>query len=75
MEKILLTRKEAAQALSIGLRTLHRYIVLKEITVRRIGGRVLIPRHELERFARRDHDAPFPSLESAKQPRPEGATA
>ncbi|MGA2609605.1 MAG: helix-turn-helix domain-containing protein [Terriglobia bacterium] len=54
-EKLLFTRAEAAAMLSISLRTLDNLQARKEISVRRIGRKVLIPATELERFARRDH--------------------
>jgi excisionase family DNA binding protein len=55
-EKILYSRLEAAQLLSISLRTLDHLQQKKEITTRRIGRKVLIPARELEKFASRDHD-------------------
>lgn len=54
-EKILLDRKEAASLLSISLRTLDSLLARGELKTRRIGRRRLIPRQELEQFARRDH--------------------
>ena len=54
-ESILVSKREAEQALSLSVRTLDNLIVRKELTARRVGRRVLIPRAELERFARRDH--------------------
>ncbi len=54
-EKILYTRNEAAQLLSISLRTLDGLQQRKEIQTRRVGRRVLIHRNELEKFCRRDH--------------------
>lgn len=50
-EKILYSRIEAAEKLSISLRTLGTLIARGSIRVRRIGGRVLISHRELERFA------------------------
>jgi excisionase family DNA binding protein len=54
-DKILVSKREAAKALSISLRTLDYLIASKEISARRIGRRVLIPRKALEHFARSDH--------------------
>jgi excisionase family DNA binding protein len=54
-ETILISKRDAAKALSISLRTLDNLISAKEITVRRVGRRCLIPRKALEEFARRDH--------------------
>ncbi len=53
--KLLFTRREAAQQLGISLRNLDELLAMKELAVRRIGRRVLIPRPALEAFARRDH--------------------
>ena len=53
--KILLTRHEAAGALSISVRTLDTLLARRELATRRVGRRRLIPRTELERFARTNH--------------------
>lgn len=49
--RLLYSRKEAAEKLSISLRTLCNIISRGELKVRRIGGRTLISHRELERFA------------------------
>lgn len=54
-ELILISKRDAAKALSISLRTLDNLIASKELAVRRVGRRCLIPRKALEEFARRDH--------------------
>lgn len=54
-ELILISKRDAAKALSISLRTLDNLIAAKQLTVRRVGRRCLIPRKALEDFARRDH--------------------
>ena len=54
-EPVLISKRDAAKALSISLRTLDNLIAGKEIAVRRVGRRCLIPRTALEAFARRDH--------------------
>jgi excisionase family DNA binding protein len=54
-EKLLVSREEAAELLSISKRALDYVIANGGITVRRIGSRVLIPAQELERFARGNH--------------------
>jgi excisionase family DNA binding protein len=48
--KLLLTRKEAAQALSVSLRFLDGLIGSKQLQARRLGRRVLVEHRELERF-------------------------
>jgi excisionase family DNA binding protein len=54
--KLQYSRVEAAQMLSIGVRTLDRLIAEKQLPVRRVGRRVLITRDALERFIKRDHE-------------------
>jgi excisionase family DNA binding protein len=51
MDAILVSRKEAAQALGLGRGKLDQLIAAGAIQVRRIGRRVLISREELQRFA------------------------
>jgi excisionase family DNA binding protein len=53
--QFLLSRRQAAQSLSISLRTLDYLIAGGKLTMRRIGRRVLIEPAELERFSRRSH--------------------
>lgn len=55
-DRILYSRREAAQQLSISLSTLEQLIAQGELQVRRLGKRILIPRKELERLA--NHDVP-----------------
>jgi excisionase family DNA binding protein len=64
-DRILLDKKTAAALLSISPRTLEYLIARKEIGVRRIGRRTLIPRRELERFAGRDHTSPSSGVNDA----------
>jgi excisionase family DNA binding protein len=52
---IALSKREAARMLGISIRTIDRLIALKELPVRRLGRRVLIPRASLESFIRNDH--------------------
>ena len=53
-EKLLVGRVEAANMLSISCRALDYLVANKQINVRRIGARVLIPTSELRRFAESD---------------------
>ncbi len=55
VEKLLFSKKEVARALGLSLRTIETLIARKELLVRRVGRRVLVPRTELERFSRHDH--------------------
>ncbi len=59
--KLLIGRQEAAASLSISQRALDYLVANKQLQVRRIGARVLIPRQELLRFARADHPEPIAS--------------
>ena len=54
-DKILVSREEAAQLLSISQRGLDYLVASKRLPTRRIGGRVLIPVAELRKYARSDH--------------------
>jgi excisionase family DNA binding protein len=54
-EPIAVNKQEAAQMLGVSLRTIERLIALKELHVRRLGRRVLVPRTSLENFLRSDH--------------------
>ena len=53
--RLLYCRKEAAWLLSISVRALDYLVANKELSTRRIGGRVLIPYSELVRFSKADH--------------------
>ena len=53
--KILASREEAAQMLSISQRALDYLIATRRLPTRRIGGRVLVPVSELRKYARTDH--------------------
>jgi excisionase family DNA binding protein len=54
-EKLLVSRGEAAQLLSISQRGLDYLIANRKLPTRRIGGRVLIPVADLRKYARGDH--------------------
>jgi excisionase family DNA binding protein len=53
--KLLVSREEAAQLLSISQRGLDYLIANRRLPTRRIGGRVLIPVADLRKYARGDH--------------------
>ena len=53
--KLLVSREEAAQLLSISQRGLDYLVASKRLPTRRIGGRVLIPVADLRKYARCDH--------------------
>jgi hypothetical protein len=54
-EKLLVSRREAAQVLSISQRSLDYLVATQRLPTRRIGGRVLIPMVDLRRYASSDH--------------------
>jgi excisionase family DNA binding protein len=54
-DKLLVSREEAAQLLSISQRALDYLVASKRLPTRRIGGTVLIPMADLRRYARFDH--------------------
>lgn len=53
--KLLHSKREAAQMLDVSPRTVDNLIAFKELEVRRIGRRVLIPHSALLNFVRTDH--------------------
>lgn len=53
--KLLFDKKSAATTLSISVRTLDYLISDRQLATKRIGGKVLIHRDELHRFARGNH--------------------
>ena len=57
MNDLVVTREEAAEALRLSLRTVDKLLAAGEISARRVGRRVLIPRTEIERFVRSTNGA------------------
>jgi hypothetical protein len=55
LERLLLSRREAATMLGISARSLDYLVANKQLLVRRIGKRVMISMVELRRFSRGDH--------------------
>jgi excisionase family DNA binding protein len=54
MDSILVSKRTAAQLLGLSIRSIELLIASKQLVSRKVGRRRLIPRAELERFARRD---------------------
>ncbi len=54
-EALAMSKVEAAQMLGVSVRTVDRLSALKELPVRRLGRRVLIPRNSLQTLLRTDH--------------------
>ncbi|MFI5094764.1 MAG: helix-turn-helix domain-containing protein [Candidatus Acidiferrales bacterium] len=65
MEKLLFSKKEAAVAIGVSIRTLENMISIGEIPTRRIGRRRLIESQQLARFCRHDHATQATQTESA----------
>ena len=55
VEKLLYSRKEAAYALGVSLRTIDYMIANKRLAFRKFGGKILIPVNEVRRVSRMDH--------------------
>jgi hypothetical protein len=55
VEKLQVSREEAAAMLSISIRSVDYLIATKLLSTRRIGARVVIPIEDVRRFARADH--------------------
>jgi excisionase family DNA binding protein len=53
--RILVSRDEAAQLLSISVRGIDYLLATRRLPFRKIGGRVLIPVAELRKYAQGDH--------------------
>ena len=54
--KLAYAKSEAAKILSLSVRTIENLIANKELSVRRVGKRVLVPHQSLLNFLRHDHD-------------------
>ena len=54
MDKLLMSKKEAAQILGISVRTLENILKRKLLISRKLGRRRMIPASALAQFARRD---------------------
>jgi excisionase family DNA binding protein len=55
MEILLHSKRESARLIGLSERTVHTLIVTKQLRVRRVGRRVLVPHTELVKFTRPDH--------------------
>ena len=54
MEKLLMSKKEAAEVLGVSVRTVENMIVRKQLVSRRIGKRRMIPCSAVMQLAKRD---------------------
>jgi hypothetical protein len=55
VEKLLYSRRDTAEALSLSIRSVDYLITTGRLTARRVGGKILIPASAVRRFAREDH--------------------
>ena len=55
VQKLLYTRRDAAQALSLSVRSIDYLICTGRLPTRRVGGKILIHVTEVRRFAKADH--------------------
>ena len=69
-EPLALSRRDAAIALGVSVRTLDYLLSSGELRGRRIGRRIVIPKVTLEAFLRRDHPT-FPTKESGNDGTPQ----
>lgn len=53
--KLLVSKREAAELLSVSVRTIENLLARKELQARKVGRRTLLAFAALERFVRRDH--------------------
>jgi excisionase family DNA binding protein len=68
-DRILYSRREAAEELSISVSSIDQLIRTKKISTRRQGRRVLIARAELDKYARQDNPKIWPPKQNGKTTR------
>lgn len=73
VEKLLYSRRDAAEALSLSVRSVDYLITTGRLNCKKVGGKILIPAGALRRFAREDHPehvrpAPFAVGNVPKKP-------
>ena len=54
VEKLLYSRRDTADALSLSIRSVDYLITAGRLATRRVGGKILIPASAVRRFARED---------------------
>jgi hypothetical protein len=55
IEKLLYSRRNAAEALSLSVRSIDYLITTRRLPMRRVGGKIMIPASAIRRFADSDH--------------------
>lgn len=66
IEKLLYSRRDTAEALSLSIRSIDYLITTGRLPARRVGGKILIPASAVRRFAREDHPDSLRSVSSSK---------
>src|SRR6266851_8454933 len=64
IDRLLVSKKDAALMLSVSVRTVENLIAVKRLVARKLGRRTLIPRSSIEQLAKRD--TPSPAIEAAE---------
>jgi hypothetical protein len=59
IEKLLYSRRNAAEALSLSVRSIDYLITTRRLPMRRVGGKIMIPASAIRRFADSDHPEPL----------------
>jgi excisionase family DNA binding protein len=65
--KLLLPKREVAAALGCSVRLVEMFIARKELPVRKLGRRTLIPWASVVSFSRRDHSTKQPDTSEAER--------
>lgn len=52
---LMFTKRQASLLLSLSVNTVSNLIKTKQLTARKVGSKVLIPRSSIEAFTRHDH--------------------
>jgi hypothetical protein len=65
--RLLVSKREAALAFSVSIRTVENYTNTKELAVRKVGRRTLVIAASVREFARRDHVSPLAARDSQIQ--------
>jgi hypothetical protein len=55
VEKLLYSRRDAATALSLSIRSIDYLITTGKLLIRRVGGKTMVTAGSVRRFAREDH--------------------
>jgi hypothetical protein len=59
VQKLLYSRRDAAGALSLSVRSIDYLISTGRLPTRRVGGKILVPVADVRRFAKHDHPEPL----------------